>query len=61
MKEKPTPSTQLRLTLPVRSPATMSAEMERQLITALTDLLVAVATGGKAGATEGARDEREDP
>jgi hypothetical protein len=60
MKEKPTPSTQLRLTLPVRSPAAMSAEMERQLVTALADLLVAAATGGETG-TEGERDEREDP
>jgi hypothetical protein len=60
MREKPAPNAQLRLKLPVRNAATMSAEMERYLITALADLLVAVATGGET-ATEGGRDEREDP
>ena len=58
MREKPAQTTQLRLTMPVRYPAEMSTETERQLVTALADLLVAVAHGEIASKGEG--DERED-
>ncbi len=60
MKEKRAPSPQLRLTLLVQYPAEVPTEAERQLLTALADLLVAVATHDGI-AREGEGDEREDP
>jgi hypothetical protein len=60
MKERPAPTTQLRLTMPIRCTAELSTETERQLVAALADLLVAVATHGEV-ARKGERDEREDP
>ena len=60
MKEKPSPAAQLRLTMPIRCPAEMSPETERQLVAALADLLIAVATHG-AAERKGECDEREDP
>jgi hypothetical protein len=57
MKE---PRTQLRLTLPLGCPSEIPAEVERQLVTALADLLVAVAVHDEI-AREGEGDEREDP
>jgi hypothetical protein len=58
MKEKPSPTAQLRLAMPIHCPAVMSTETERQLVAALADLLVAVATHGEI-ARKGERDERE--
>jgi hypothetical protein len=60
MREKPSPTAQLRLAMPIRRLAEMSTETERQLVAALADLLVAVATHGEV-ARKGERDEREDP
>jgi hypothetical protein len=60
MKEKPSPTAQLRLAMPVRCPAEISPETERQLVAALADLLVAAATQDEV-ARKGERDEREDP
>lgn len=60
MKEKPSPTTQLRLTMPTRCPAEMTSETERQLVAALADLLVAAASHGEVP-RKGERDEREDP
>jgi hypothetical protein len=57
MKE---PRTQLGLALPVRHPAEVPAEVEQQIVTALADLLMAVAMHDEA-AREGEGDEREDP
>jgi hypothetical protein len=58
MREKPEPTSQLRLTMLARCPAEMSAETERQLVMALADLLAAVAQGEIAD--KGESDERED-
>lgn len=60
MNEKPAPIPQLRLALLVQCPAEVPTEVERQLVTALADLLVAVATHDGI-AREGEGDEREDP
>lgn len=60
MKEKPSPTAQLRLAMPTRCPAEMSTETERQLVTALADLLLAAATHGEVE-RRGEGDEREDP
>ena len=60
MRAKPAAYAQLPLTLPLHeSPVAMSAELERQLVTALADLLVAVARAPNAPAWEGGSDERE--
>lgn len=56
MKPKTAPSEQLRLLLPVHSPIAMSAEVERQVVSALADLLVAVAKHGDSKA-QGENDE----
>jgi len=56
MNEKPAPSPQLRLTLLTQCLAEVPTEAERQLVTALADLLIAVATHGVL-AKEGGGDE----
>ena len=59
MSVRPEADAQLRLMLSTRSAVKMSVELERQLVTALADLLVAVATQavGQAEGTEGGCDE----
>ncbi len=60
MEERPTHLMQLGLMLRVHHAADVSVEVERRLVAALADLLVAVAAHG-AMASKGEDDEREDP
>lgn len=59
MKEGPARSVQLLLTVPAITLDEVNPETERQLVSALADLLLDAALHGEA-AKEGGRDERED-
>lgn len=63
MRVRPTASAAPQLSLSTRNPVEMSRELEEQLVSALAELLIAVAANAneKVRPREGARDERQDP